>query len=418
MLTGAGIPRQRRLRLTERIRVEDVPSSAQILDLWYPLLGDDAGQRVLDVSIDLTGHPEVPLELGHDQDYGNAMIHLRVPPPSRAAIELRVSYLVVRSSGAPPQPGGGDGPCSGPLLARELAVLPGSGSTIEELRATVAAAAAAGDPLERAGLLRDAVAGVLRAPGGVPRYVELCRVAGIPTRLVTGLRAEAGGRMDEHLWAEVFVAQRGWIPVDPVCSLARRDRELAHLGLDHVSRARGQQLLLQPVQRGPRLAALAGPYAEVDGSPHPVCCVRRTRVEADPESTPPGAHVPDLETVLTEELELLPPPPRVHLPRGATFRPLAPDDWLCLVSRGRVRLSRMAPGGRTLELDELSAPAFFLVERARRGLAEAVEDTELRCLTRDAVLQLARRRPEFGFRLLETFGNRVVESEDRLEDLA
>lgn len=399
--------------------MEDLAPGLQVFDLWYPLLSDDADQRVLDVSIDVPGEPGIPFETGHDPEHGNSMLHLRLPRPSRQGLEFAVSYLVTRSDAAAPAETAVDRRRPRPLMARELEV-DLQLADFDWLRRTAAdAARGQPDPLVRAECLRDVLPGG-EEPVLVERFVALCRLSGIPARLVAGLRVGAGPDVHEHLWAELFVADRGWVAVDPVCSVRRVGHKLCLVGLDHVSRTRGQRLLLQPAQRGPRLGVLCGPYAEADGRPHPVQCLRRARVEGpDGAAAPAGARVPDLGTLLAEELELLHPgPPVARLGRGSALPPVIEDEWLYVVSRGCVRLSRVSVGGRSLELAVLAAPAFFLADRRRRGVVEALEDSELRCLTREQVLQVARRRPDFGFRLLETFGQRLTESEDRLEYLA
>jgi CRP/FNR family cyclic AMP-dependent transcriptional regulator len=128
--------------------------------------------------------------------------------------------------------------------------------------------------------------------------------------------------------------------------------------------------------------------------------------------------VPEPGPVPAEELRLLDPaPPTLRVAQGALL-PVARDHWLYLLTAGSLRLSRLTVSGRRLELAVLDAPASFQADRIRRGEAEALADSELRPLSRDQVQLLARRRPDFGFRLLETFGQRLVESEDRLEYLA
>jgi CRP/FNR family cyclic AMP-dependent transcriptional regulator len=392
---------------------------------------------VLDVSIGPVGGGAVPLQLGHDPEHGNAMVHLRALGPTARPLQVSISYLIMRSDRAPSEPGqpphesvsrgrgcsrGGDpadlwpGP---PLLARELEV-DGRCGDLDRLR-RIAATATAGcrDPLGRARRLHAAAGPALRGPGGAERFVALCRLADTPTRLVAGLRVRAGGSVDEHLWAELFVPGRGWIAADPACAVERADQELFALGLDHLGRARGEQVLLQPVQRGPRLPTLSGPYAEVDGRPHPVRTLRRARMEAPGGTVPAGARVPDLPTLLAQELELrFPAPARLRLPRGAVLPSAANGAWLFVISSGCVRLSRLAQAGRSLELGRFAAPALLQADRARRGVIEAIRDSEVRCLTRAQVLQVARRRPEFGLRLLETLGQRLAESEERLEYLA
>jgi CRP-like cAMP-binding protein len=405
----------RRLRIDDHVRLDGVPEGANSLDIWYPLISDDPYQQVLDVSIDVG----CPLDLGHDPEHGNRIGHLRLQRPLPAGLDFHVSYLVARAgpptatavlcSGRPPRD---------PLMLRDLEVdLPAS-EAADLRRLAVQAAAGAPDPVRLAARLGD---GAARADAA-ERFVNLCRMAGIPARVVAGLRVSGSGRMSSHLWAELFLADRGWVGTDPLCSLDGGGAELCPPGLGHVSRTRGSSLLLQPVQRGPRLRVFAGPYAEVDGRPHPVrddVRVRREPADGAGLPEPAGAGVPDPGTVLAEELaELEPAPPRFRLARAALLPPVRSEDWLYVLTRGRVRLSRLTVSGRRLELAVLGAPAFFHADRVRRGVAEALEDSEVRALSREQVLWVARRRPDFGFRLLETFGQRLVESEDRLEYLA
>src|SRR5262245_29306220 len=409
----------RRLRLDDHVRLAGVPPEANSLDLWYPLISDDSNQQVLDVSIDVG----CPLDLGHDPEHGNRMVHLRLRRPLPPTREFHVSSLVSRAG--PPAVAAlscCDRPPRDSLMLRDLEVDLPAGEAAELRRLAARAAAGAVDPVLLAVRLRD---GLGAGPGRAEvaeRFVDLCRMAGIPARLVAGLRLSGGGRMSSHLWAELFLTDRGWVAADPLCSTAGDGVELCSLGLGHVSRTRGRNVLLQPVQRGPRLRVFEGPYAEVDGRSHPVgddVRVRREPADAGAQLEPGGAGVPDLGAVLAEELAgLEPPPPRFRLARSGLLPPARPEDWLYVLTRGRARLSRLTVSGRRLELAVVRAPSFFHAERIRRGVAEALEDSEVRALSREQVLRVARRRPDFGFRLLETFGQRLVESEDRLEYLA
>ena len=397
--------------------VERIPRGARVLDVWYPLVCDDASQHVLDVSIDVGS----PLDLGHDPEHGNRMVHLRLERPLPERFRFHVSYLVSRSDVAAAAPGPACGkPAAHPLMLRELEVTAGDRAALR--RAAAGVAAIVRDPLERAARLRRALDPALEEAEAVERFVALCRLAGVPARVVAGLRVGAAGEArGSHLWAELFAPDRGWVPADPLCAPMAGAAELCRLGMDHVGRSRGQHLLLQPAQRAARLRVFDGPYAEVDGRPHPVASATRARPEpADPApGGPPGAQVPDLDAMLAEDLcQVEPAPPRLRLDRGALLPPAAGEEWLYLLTGGRMRLSRLTVSGRRLELAVLAAPAFFQADRVRRGVAEALTGCELRLLSRDQVLQLARRRQDFGFRLLETFGQRLVESEDQLEYLA
>jgi CRP/FNR family cyclic AMP-dependent transcriptional regulator len=118
--------------------------------------------------------------------------------------------------------------------------------------------------------------------------------------------------------------------------------------------------------------------------------------------------------------DLYPRPPRLRLDRGACLTRADPFDWLFVVVAGRLRLSRITATGRKLDLDVAQAPTFFLAAHLSRGMAQVIDEAELRVLTRSQVETLSR-RPELSslpFAMAETLGNRLVASEDRLEYLA
>jgi CRP/FNR family cyclic AMP-dependent transcriptional regulator len=88
------------------------------------------------------------------------------------------------------------------------------------------------------------------------------------------------------------------------------------------------------------------------------------------------------------------------------------------LAAGRVRLSRYTLSGRKLQLDLLEPPSWFVGARLARGVGEALEDSEIEVLTRAQTGEVMRRSPEVGLGMLEMIGNRLVDSEDRLEYLA
>ncbi len=96
---------------------------------------------------------------------------------------------------------------------------------------------------------------------------------------------------------------------------------------------------------------------------------------------------------------------------------------LFLLKTGRVRLSRITPGGKKLDLTILEPGTFFgemplLGERMRNTFAEAAEDCLLCVMSQYDIEQLVLRNPRVGLRMIAVLSRRLAESEARLEDLA
>ncbi len=114
----------------------------------------------------------------------------------------------------------------------------------------------------------------------------------------------------------------------------------------------------------------------------------------------------------------------VTMPRGRViYRQEDRAEGLFLLKRGRVRLYRLSPSGKKLELAVLEPGTFFgemplLGEHMRNATAEAIEDCILCLLGRADIEQLILRRPQVALRMLEVLGRRLAEVEARLEDLA
>lgn len=122
---------------------------------------------------------------------------------------------------------------------------------------------------------------------------------------------------------------------------------------------------------------------------------------------------------LARSLDTLRPlPSRVLLQTGASVPASQDGAWLYVLMRGRLRLGRLSPAGRRVELGVLTGPGCLLGTSLRRGLAEAVEPCELRPLSREQVVGLVGRIPELGGLLLAKLEESVVDRENRIEFLA
>ena len=101
-------------------------------------------------------------------------------------------------------------------------------------------------------------------------YTALCRNVGIPARTVSGglyVREGERGGFVAHVWAEVHMGERGWIPMDPATgNLGRIDAGRIRLGegvvfrpetiriLDHIPRPAGERPRLRLKTTDPALA--------------------------------------------------------------------------------------------------------------------------------------------------------------------
>jgi transglutaminase-like putative cysteine protease len=106
-------------------------------------------------------------------------------------------------------------------------------------------------------------------------FMSMGRLRGIPVRFSMGLPVpaeKAGNILGYHCWAEFFVPELGWVPVD--ISEADKHPELAEyyfgsLTADRVGFTRGRDLELDPAPASGKQNFFIYPIVEVDGKAHP-----------------------------------------------------------------------------------------------------------------------------------------------------
>lgn len=116
---------------------------------------------------------------------------------------------------------------------------------------------------------------------------------------------------------------------------------------------------------------------------------------------------------VVEELDL----PKHH----QVFEPGMPCDAIFFIERGRVRLTRLSPEGKTVIL-ALLGPGDLIGEAAwesgeHDSYAETVEETRLYQIGRESFQNFVRENPDFGLRLIQIVGVRLKEAQARIEDL-
>ena len=105
------------------------------------------------------------------------------------------------------------------------------------------------------------------------------------------------------------------------------------------------------------------------------------------------------------------------------YFPDEPSQCVYLVKEGRIKLFRSTAEGREIILDILAPGEIFgelalAGEQSRSHSAEALEDGLVCVIPRSIFEEMARRHPEFAFRLIKLIGFRFRALETRIEDLA
>jgi CRP-like cAMP-binding protein len=110
-------------------------------------------------------------------------------------------------------------------------------------------------------------------------------------------------------------------------------------------------------------------------------------------------------------------------PRKVFYEPEDKSEVLFLLKKGRVQLYRLSPGGKKMVTGIIEAGAFFgemalIGQGMHRAFAEALEDCVLCVMSRADVERYLLGHPKIAMRLTEALGNRLVEAEARLEEMA
>lgn len=105
------------------------------------------------------------------------------------------------------------------------------------------------------------------------------------------------------------------------------------------------------------------------------------------------------------------------------YMPDETGEVLFLLKRGRVQLYRLSTQGKKLVVATLGPGAIFgemsLVGQGMHNtFAEAVNECTLCVMSRSDVERLMREKPQVAFRFVEALGDRLTQTERRLEEIA
>ncbi len=286
----------RTVALTYRFVVRDLPTEAARIAAYVPVPAANAHQRVLVEEV-LSPYPYGALT---ETEYGNRFLRFDLSAAPRGngsecmvAIRYRVTRKSYRAIGDE-RVVEADGAAQ---LARFLApdkLVPIDGKVAEEARRV---AGEQSEPLAQARRLYDHIVRTVRydkSGQGWGRgdavyacdvrrgnctdfhslFIAEARALGIPARFIMGLPlpgdASAGVIPGYHCWAEFYVAEVGWIPVDASEASKHPQKLETHFGgLDahRIEFTIGRDIQLPLSETGPVNYSIY-PHIEVDGAVH------------------------------------------------------------------------------------------------------------------------------------------------------
>lgn len=285
----------RHFDFTYEATVKEAPAGAKEVDLWLPVAQDAPFQQVELTQVEAPSGHSISIE----PTLGNKIFHVRVPATA-LPITVRLTYDVVRREQKADFAAGDTGATLAPdLRARYLAGTKLVPVGPEALKLEGGFTTTKSDPL---GVGREAYDHVLSkmrySKEGVgwgtgstewacssgygnctdfhARFMSLTRTHAVPSRFLMGASLPTDKREGEvagyHCWAEFFVEQKGWVPVDisEADKVADTDPAMAEfyfggLTKDRIEFSTGRDVPLVPAAAGGPRNFFVYPYCEIDG---------------------------------------------------------------------------------------------------------------------------------------------------------
>jgi transglutaminase-like putative cysteine protease len=292
-------PPCRKFRFTYSFTVKDIPAGTKVVRVWVPIARTDEHQTVRLVNV----KSPVRTQMTQEPEYGNHMMYAEIRNPAPGTAEFTLDYQVTRreySRGGYAQLERKDSkpgvvPASMNRLVEPDKLIPTDGkikALAEQVTGSqagsVAKAKAAYDYFfttfryDKTGTgwgRGDAVWACDSKHGNCTDFhspfIGVLRADGIPARFDIGFplpeNKDKGDISGYHCWAEFYVRNIGWVPVDISEAWKAKEKEDYFFGSVDANRVRfstGRDITLSPKQDGPPLNYFVYPYVEVDGKPY------------------------------------------------------------------------------------------------------------------------------------------------------
>jgi transglutaminase-like putative cysteine protease len=285
-------PASRNFEATYVATVEEIPAGLNRLEVWVPLPQDAPAQRIRNLKVDCPYAGAIR----HEKEFGNSYYYFSTDQPRSGKLEIRVSFEAERqevlTSGllrAGQHEGRED--LRRYLQEEKLVTL---SPRVRELARRITTGNTS--PEGKAHAIYDYIVNTMIYDKTVPGwgngdteracdvakgnctdfhslFMSLARAEGIPARFIIGfpLKPDAEGTVPGyHCWAEFYLPDRGWIPVDAsdaskAADPKRRNYLFGNLDPDRVQFTMGRDIRLDPPPCAETLNYFIYPYAQGDG---------------------------------------------------------------------------------------------------------------------------------------------------------
>ncbi len=286
----------RTVEITYSLIIRDIPERAEDVRVWVPVPPTNKHQKLL--SLDIPG--DMPYQMLNEPEYGNQFLVFDLTDISlfeTSQVGLDVNFLVTRRAIRPLLKNSSANSTAQRQLVRFLAadrLVPIGGKIAEEAHST---AGNTWKPLQQSRLLYDHIVSSIsydKSGTGWGRgdalyacnirkgnctdfhslFIAQSRALGIPARFIMGLslpeEKREGTIAGYHCWAEFYLSDKGWIPIDASeASKYPEKKEQYFGGLDEhrIAFTLGRDIKL-PGSAAEPVNYVIYPYVEIDGLSH------------------------------------------------------------------------------------------------------------------------------------------------------
>jgi transglutaminase-like putative cysteine protease len=286
---NAGQKASRDLNLSYSFEVK-IPPGARKISIWVPLPVSDDHQQLKEYKVS----SPLPYTLLTDPEYGNSILKFETAGNLAGSLQVRLDLSVLRllqvkdgKNASGPSAGSGGSPHR---FLQPDRLVPIDGRIADEARRVVKPGMS---PLEEAKAIYDYVVATVaydKTGTGWGRgdalwacdarkgnctdfhslFIGMARASGIPARFVMGFPVPEGQKEGEipgyHCWAEFFIPEMGWIPVDASEAWKNPDKKeffFGNLDPHRVAFTLGRDIRLDAKLKP--LNYLIYPYVLIDG---------------------------------------------------------------------------------------------------------------------------------------------------------